>query len=190
MKQRTGAKKGEVAYAILRTIGIAGLVYISLSSPRAVRALYKHMWRKISKKGFKSKAVDRSFENLRRRGLVTFVSTANGARVVLTEKGRVELLAYELHEKMLEKPKRWDQKWRLLIFDIEEKKRKRRDDIRRTLIGLGFYRLQDSVWVYPYDCEEVLELIRTKYHVRHDALFIRADRVTNDRWLRQHFQLA
>ena len=37
-----------------------------------------------------------------------------------------------------EKPKRWDGKWRILIFDIREKVRRRRDEFRCYLLRLGF----------------------------------------------------
>ena len=75
------------------------------------------------------------------------------------------------------------------MFDIEEKRKNVRNQIRAVLISFGFYRLQDSVWVYPYECEEILELLRTKYKVRHEALYIRAERIAKDEYLRDHFGL-
>ena len=190
MKEPYITKKGEIAKKILTAIGIAGLMVVAMSSPIGVRGLYKALWRQVAKKVNSRRALIRSLNNLRRRGLLKLVQTPHGYRLELTEKGRVELLAYEIGEKLLKKPKRWDNKWRLIIFDIAEKHRKRRDDIRRTLVGLGFFRLQDSVWVHPYDCEEVLELLRTKHHVRHEALFVQADSITNHKLLRQHFNLV
>ena len=99
-------------------------------------------------------------------------------------------MAYEIGEKHIKKPKRWDHKWRLLIFDVPEKRRFMREKIRRVLKSFEFYRLQDSVWVYPYECEEVLDLLRTKYYVRFEALYIRAEYIQQDRWLRKHFFLT
>lgn len=189
MKKRTQAKKGEIARNILAAIGMAGLTYVAMGSPRGAHKIYRALWRRLTKKRFSGASINRSLNKLKARGVVALVKTRRGWRLELTDKGRAELLEYETCEKFLQKPKRWDQKWRLLVFDIEEKRRKVRDDIRRTLLGLGFFRLQDSVWVFPYECEEVLELLRTKHHVRHEALFVRADTITNDRWLRERFQL-
>lgn len=45
----------------------------------------------------------------------------------------------------------WDKKWRLVIYDIPEKKKSARDCLRKYLIDLGFGRVQDSCWVSPYD---------------------------------------
>lgn len=45
----------------------------------------------------------------------------------------------------------WDEKWRLVIFDIEERTRNIRDIFRRKLKELGFAQLQKSVWISPHD---------------------------------------
>lgn len=47
--------------------------------------------------------------------------------------------------------KRWDRKWRIVIFDIEEKERKNRDILRLKLKELGFGMIQESVWISPHD---------------------------------------
>lgn len=47
--------------------------------------------------------------------------------------------------------KKWDGKWRVVIFDIEEKSRKKRDLLRLKLRELGFGMIQESVWISPYD---------------------------------------
>lgn len=57
--------------------------------------------------------------------------------------------------------KRWDGKWRILIFDIPEKSRLKRDYLRRKLYDIGFGHLQKSVWVSPFDIiREVQEFLR------------------------------
>lgn len=45
----------------------------------------------------------------------------------------------------------WDRKWRVVIFDIEEKKKKARNSLRLKLISLGFGKLQESVYITPLD---------------------------------------
>lgn len=47
--------------------------------------------------------------------------------------------------------KKWDKKWRIVIFDIAEAFRKRRDILREKLEELGLGMLQRSVWITPYD---------------------------------------
>ncbi|PIS21435.1 hypothetical protein COT51_02810 [candidate division WWE3 bacterium CG08_land_8_20_14_0_20_41_15] len=47
--------------------------------------------------------------------------------------------------------RKWDKKWRILIFDIPEKSRTARNILRHKLSSLGFGLLQKSVWISPYD---------------------------------------
>ena len=47
--------------------------------------------------------------------------------------------------------KNWDGKWRLVIFDIPEEGKKKREELRRKLIGLGFACWQKSVYISPFD---------------------------------------
>jgi len=46
---------------------------------------------------------------------------------------------------------RWDKKWRIVIFDIEEKQKRTREALRYKLRELGFGMIQESVWISPYD---------------------------------------
>lgn len=45
--------------------------------------------------------------------------------------------------------KKWNKKWVVLIFDIEEKSRKLRNRLRSKLKNIGFGMLQQSVWITP-----------------------------------------
>ena len=88
-----------------------------------------------------------------------------------------------------EKPKRWDGKWRVLIFDIPERKRNIRDYIRSTLVTLGFYHLQDSVWVCPYDREDFIAMLKVDLQIGKDVLYVIADRIEHDMPIRKYFEL-
>ena len=46
---------------------------------------------------------------------------------------------------------KWDKKWRIVIFDIEETSKQIRERLRRKLKELGFGMLQESVFISPYD---------------------------------------
>jgi len=48
-----------------------------------------------------------------------------------------------------QKPKKWNGKWYLVIFDIPEKLKYKRDLLRQKLKQLGFGQLQQSVWISP-----------------------------------------
>ena len=178
--------KGEIALKILVGIGFAGLFVASAAMPN----IWQIFPRDLFRKKYPKRSLDQSVTKLKRRGLIQFVQGSRGWRLELTPRGQGELTAYEFGQKILQSPKKWNGEWHLLVFDILEKKRHIREKIRRALVSFGFYRLQDSVWVYPYECEEILELLRTKYGVRYEALYIRARYIAKDKHLRQYFNLS
>ncbi len=59
--------------------------------------------------------------------------------------------------------KKWDGYWRLVIFDISEKKRYLRNSLRRKLKELGFGMWQKSIYISPFDFEEdIYEFLLSK----------------------------
>jgi len=131
----------------------------------------------------------RSLRLLIDKGLVEF-NKKNGKKYLeITQKGRAYLrkkqgLGYET-----KRPKRWDGKWRVVIFDIKESRRTDRDRLREKLENIGFFRLQNSVWAYPYDCEDIITLIKSDYRLGGNVVYIIAEEIENDRKLREHFKL-
>ena len=85
------------------------------------------------------KTVDKKFrkatERLRKRNLI--VGERQGKHIVfeLTDVGRAEADKIKLKLEMA-KRKRWDGKWRIIIFDVPEKIRGKRDLLRKELIVL------------------------------------------------------
>ncbi|MDO8515479.1 MAG: PaaX family transcriptional regulator C-terminal domain-containing protein [bacterium] len=47
--------------------------------------------------------------------------------------------------------KKWDGKWRVVIYDIAEVSKNIRENLRRKLHELGFGMIQESVWISPHD---------------------------------------
>lgn len=55
---------------------------------------------------------------------------------------------------------------------------------------LGFARLQDSVWVYPYDCEDVMALLKADLKLGAAMLYMVVEHIENDTHLRKQFSLT
>ena len=182
-------KKIKIGKIILKTIAVAGILSAAVLAPNALQVLdsfYDRKKRRFNPKYYMETAISR----LKKRGLIEFQNKNGKTFVRLTSKGEEELLKYQLQEVAIKKPKKWDGKWRVIIFDIAEQKRRVRDNLRKELINLGFSRLQNSVWVYPYDCEEVIIMLKSHFRIGKDVLYITAERIENDKWLKQKFDLA
>lgn len=106
----------------------------------------------------------------------------------LTSKGRIEVIKIVLKKKT--KKKKWDGKWRGVIFDIPETNRRDRRFLRNELKLMGFKEVQKSVWVSPYNIEKELKTLLKLWKIdfKGDIRFILIEKM-NDRDLREHFGL-
>jgi DNA-binding transcriptional regulator PaaX len=113
---------------------------------------------------------------------------SNG-KLRLTDRGRRDYEREQAAQQTTARSLKWDGAWRVLIFDIPEHRRKQRLQLRFQLKRIGFIRLQDSVWVYPYDCEDFVVLLKADLKIGKDLLYIIADSLEGDEPLRKHFKL-
>ncbi|HEY4496229.1 MAG TPA: CRISPR-associated endonuclease Cas2 [Candidatus Paceibacterota bacterium] len=180
-KRRT--RNNNIQKIILQTVATAGFLSVALLAPNALQA-FKQI-------GLLPKPRQKYIFNLSRNRLVKAgLLTYEDKFIRLTTKGEAKLRQLELYNYKLKKPKRWDKKWRVLIFDVPEKNRSIRDKVRNTIITIGFMRLQKSVWVYPYDCEDFVNLIKADFKIGKDLLYLIVDSIENDKEIRNHFQLS
>lgn len=134
--------------------------------------------------------IQQALRRLEQKGLVERTSFSRG-KIILTSKGKRQ--AKRLHEAQsitIRKPKQWDGRWRIIIFDIWERRRGVRNALRKALIKAKFVRLQNSIWVYPYDCEEFIAFLRTDLKLGKSVLYIVAEGIEGDSSLKAHFNLT
>jgi len=116
-------------------------------------------------------------------------NTDGSLTIVLTENGKRKALTYQIDEMKIKKAQKWDKRWRIVLFDIPEKKKKIREAIRHHLKNLDFFEYQKSVFVQPYDCKNEIEYIIEFYNIRKYVRFIIADSLDNELHLINHFKL-
>ena len=179
-ESRSRSKKANTKKIVLQTVATAGLISVALIAPNVLSALNKMG---LIPKGRTN--VKRSRDNLIRNGLVCY----EGKYLKLTAKGEKELRVLELSDFAMKKPKKWDKKWRVLIFDIPEYRSSLRNKVRRTLNAIGFVRLQNSVWIYPYECEDLINLLKADFGIGKDLLYLIVDSLEYDNKLKKEFNL-
>jgi len=146
------------------------------------RAAYQ--WKKINEK-----ELQREINLLYKSKDISKKNNSDGTcSIVLTEKGRVKTLTYKFSEMKIEN-KIWDGKWRMVVFDIPEKIRKGRDALRSKIKELGFYELQKSVFILPYECKDEIEFIIEYFGIRKYVRYGTLDFIDNDIHLRKIFDL-
>ena len=99
----------------------------------------------------KKSELSQAVKRLRENGLVELI-TDKELIFRLTDSGRDRAL----WKKMGLGEEKWDGKWRLVIWDIPEKRRAARDLLRYKLKQLGFKQWQQSVWASKVNCTKLL----------------------------------
>lgn len=177
-------KIGIVGEVILTTIGVAGVLTVAMAIPGAAKLLggvvAKHRQRDYY---YKNK-----LSSLIKNGLIKKTTVGGKVNLQLTPKGNLVLNSMMVSKPTI--PRRWDGRWRIVMFDIWERSRTKRDKFRRELKTFGFIQLQQSVWVYPYDCQEYIMLLRTNLRFGKNIRYIVADYIDGEKHLLQKFDLS
>jgi len=181
-ESRKRSRNQHIQALILGSIAIAGGLAIALVAPNVLGAMEKLG---LIPKGRQTEYINAARRRLKREGLLV----EEGGFLRITSRGEKQLRSLSLLLARPRAPKRWDKKWRVLIFDIPEKRRDVRDRVRDLLRGSGFGRIQDSVWLYPYPCEEFIALLKAEVRIGKDLLYLIVDSLEGDAGFREHFKL-
>jgi CRISPR-associated endonuclease Cas2 len=88
------------------------------------------------------------------------------------------------------KKKKWNGKWFLVFFDVPEIQRNKRDYLRKFLRDLGFYPYQKSVYLFPYECEKEITLIKKIVEGAKYMRYIIAEKIENEEQAKIFFNLG
>ena len=155
--------------------------YILLSLEKAVDGYvrfedftYHHYRYHYGIPDLKQSELSQALKRLRERGLV-IEDKINVDKVIfkLTQLGQ-DTLGLEFNEKD------WDGKWRVVIFDIPEQKRRVRDLFRRKLKHWGFKNWQQSVWVTKKDVTDKLRNSVKELGIEKWVAVLESDNISTD----------
>jgi len=156
-------RTNKIGKDVLRYLALGGACTIAMLSPVGGPKIAKILLKQLK---YKLKQLKSNAYYLKKRGLIEFVKEdAGGITMKITDNGKKYLKTFDIDNITLNKPAYWDKKWRLVIFDVPEKHKKAREALRRKLKDLNFVRLQDSVWVTPFPCEDEIRFIRELLNV-------------------------
>lgn len=177
---------GNIQMGLLAAVGIAGVMLVTMAAPNTLQLLGRLKGPR-NKFNFRTKT---ALGRLVSKGLIIFEERDGKRYARLTASGQ-QVLQMAEHETLLkqQRNKRWDKRWRVIIFDIPENKKQIRDRLRETVKSFGFLHLQHSVWVYPHDCEELIALLKADLKIGKDVLYMIVENIENDERIRKHFSL-
>jgi CRISPR-associated endonuclease Cas2 len=129
-----------------------------------------------------------SFTQLKKRGIIK----KDGEKYRLTPLGKEKAFWAHLENTLntpRPKPENWDHMWRLITFDIPEKKRSLRDELRSILKILGFRELQKSIWVSPYEIPALVNELITSGKIQAETRILTVKEINYDKDLKKYFKL-
>jgi phenylacetic acid degradation operon negative regulatory protein len=89
----------------------------------------------------------------------------------------------------LRKYQKWDEKWRIIIFDVPNRKSKNRHAFTEKLKELGFVMIQKSVWAYPFECYKEVAILRKFYEIERYLSYFEAVEIEDEAEWRRRFNL-
>ncbi len=183
-------KKYARAADILKLVGAGTFIAASLAIPNLPRILQPFLedeneyqvWKR-----FNIPYLKRTIRRLEKEKLVEIKDEQKYQVVEITDRGRRRILKYALDELVVEKPKFWDGKWRLISYDIPGKYKGLRKVFREYLGSWGFYPLHESVFLHAYPCGKQVEFLREYLGIGEYVRFFSVSRIENDSLFREFF---
>lgn len=135
-----------------------------------------------------------AIRNLKYRKFIKVVREKDGKTTVkLTNKGKQRVREFSFYDLQIPKPKKWDRKWRVLMFDIPTQPKiynQAREALRNKIKELKFVQLQKSVWAYPYECEDEILFLAETFKVTKFIEILTVERLLHEDALKRKFELG
>jgi len=189
-KSKSGSyQRGELAKKILIMVAAGIAIPASIMAPNLPLAI-KSLCRMLSKKcNTRSENLIKSINSLKKNRLISVVGKGGQQILTLSENGKKRVLQFNLDKLAIKRPKKWDGLWRLIIFDVPEEIKNAREALRAKLKNLGFFQLQKSCFVYPYECKKEIDFITEIFQISPYINFIIAKEIEGQEKLKRNFNL-
>lgn len=186
LKENKTAKT--ITNATLGLIAIGGILTFGAAFPALIGEIGKIKSRQKRESYKRYQQIWFNFQRLKKERSLEFVKEDGDYLIYkINGKGKEKIRKFIFDELKIATPKIWDDKWRLVIFDIPETKRRERHALRRKLTELGFCQCQKSAWIYPFECEQEIEFIKDVLNVKPFVKIFLVDKIDDGKVI-YHFK--
>ena len=176
---------------MLMFVALGGVAFGGAVVPGILKAIKDFEMPKEKSEKYNKIQINNAIMNLKRQKLIVIIKEKNGkGQVKLTNKGRKRLLEFSLDTVKIKKPKKWDGKWRIVMFDIPNELNSARESLRRKIKELDLYQFQKSAWICPYECEDEILFIAEAFDVQKYVEIITAEKFLHEEIVKKKFKLA
>ena len=146
-------------------------------------------YRLARERAMRRQQTSRALSGLERKGLLRIFSREGEDIVCLSKQGRLQIDRAVAELKKQKTSQAWDGLWHLVTFDIPEQFRSSRNALRSVLRMAGFEQVQQSVYVHPHACGELIGLLQKDPILSERVVYVVVKTYTNDKKLRKKFRL-
>lgn len=181
--QRMGSKTKKILLLLQ-----AGVMLSLTTRPDVFFKIIKNTSREIN--AINRRTLQESIKKLYQSQLITYQEHKDGTvALTLTEQGKEKILRYNLDTVTIKKPAQWDKVWRMVMFDIPEHLKTGRNALSLKLQQLGFFQMQKSVYIFPYECKNEIDFIVEIFELKPYVRFLIVKESDIDIDLRRRFHL-
>lgn len=178
-------KHGELSKEILKGFLIGGLVISCVILP-GMAPILKMVNAATSRERERTR---RAVHRLERKGALVRERRRDGEYFSVSKKGEKRLKDYLLDDLTIPEVKRWDGVWRVVSFDIPEKKGNIRREVSFKIKDMGMIAVHNSVFISPYPCKNELDFLLDFYSVRQYFLYFETKTLEPEEAARKHFTI-
>ncbi|OGK21175.1 CRISPR-associated endonuclease Cas2 [Candidatus Roizmanbacteria bacterium RIFCSPHIGHO2_01_FULL_39_8] len=187
-------KQWEIKDLLFAALGISvvlgGSILLTPNFPIVLGSIIK-LIQEIKGEKVPNAKIKRTIQALEKKEII-YIEERDGTAYVHLKAWNQQILQYSLKGILdfKKRKKKWDGKWFMVLFDVPEIQRNKRDYLRRLLRKIGFYQYQKSVYLFPYECEDEIKLIKKIVESAKYMKYIIADRIEDEKQAKIFFQLS
>lgn len=112
-------ERGELAKDILKGLALGGFIIGCIAIPNLAQVT-----KLFNSRGWRDNhRVRQAVQRLQKKRLVRIINSDGNDIIEITELGKRKVLEYKLGTMELNRMKKWDGRWRIVMFDIPEQKK-------------------------------------------------------------------
>jgi len=193
-KNKTRLKPGQIYWEIIKLLGMIYLSGGGLISRPILPLLVdeiKKLLKELKNIEVEKEKIQTTLLKLEKRQIINLTEKDEKVFVEIEGKNKSVILKYSIKSILdfKKKKKEWNGRWYMVFFDVPEIQRNKRNYLRIFLIKIGFYRYQKSVYIFPYECEKEIQLIKQIVEGGKYMKYIIADKIEDEKTIKTFFKI-
>ncbi len=179
-----------VALAIIGALGIVAVAVVAPNIFKVAKSIPK--LRKMIRATNKPKeTITKTFYYLKKHDYIKLTKSGKNYLIEITEKGKKKFQRMSFENLKIPTEKKWDNGWWIILADIPKDYRYQADLLRQKIKDLGFYMLQRTAWVYPFDPRKEIAFISAYYGIAKFLTVVKTCSIDEEdnSVLKHHFRL-